>query len=282
MRCTTHKHSLLGGAPLIAALLVVACACSTPERRAAPALDVATTTSVQNSGLLDILLPRYSQANVRIRPVGSGLSLRMLERREVRAVIAHAPLAEAEYLGRHPSWTYRKIAFNRFTVVGPADDPAKVAEAPDLSTAFQRIAASRAFFVTRGDQSGTHERELTIWKNAGVTMPPDRLIVSGSSMAVALRHAEEKQAYTLSDEATFWQLDDSLSLVQLRTADAALLNTYAVIHDASDADAAAFASWLSDGAGRELIDGYKIRGRRAFTPWPKGCPNESPSALPCR
>jgi tungstate transport system substrate-binding protein len=273
MRRTTPLATLL--------LFALISACAGRGPGAAIALDVATTTSVQNSGLLDVLLPRYAHADIRIHPVGSGLSLKMLETRQVSAVIAHAPLAEAGYLARHPDWSYRKIAFNRFTVVGPAGDPARVADAPDVLTAFQRIAASRAFFVSRGDQSGTHERELSIWKSAGVTMPPDRVITSGSSMAVALRHADEKQAYTISDEATFWQLQQKLSLVQLRTADPELLNTYAVIHAAGDEAASAFASWLSTGEGRELIGGYQIRGRQAFTLWPRDCPNESPSAQPC-
>ena len=268
--------------PAILLLIAVLSACAGAGPGAPPPLDVATTTSVQNSGLLDALLPRYTQAGIRVHPTGSGLSLKMLEKGEVRAVIAHAPLAEAGYLARHPGWRYRKIAFNRFTVVGPASDPARIAEAPDVRTAFQRIASSRAFFVSRGDQSGTHERELTIWKNVGATMPSDRLITSGSSMAVALRHADEKQAYTLSDEATFRQLQEKLSLVQLRTGDAELLNTYAVIHPADDDEASAFASWLATGPGRELIGRFEIRGRQAFTPWPSGCPNESPSALPCR
>ena len=128
-------------ATLLLFAVLSACAAAGPD--AAPPLDVATTTSVQNSGLLDVLLPRYAPADIRILPVGSGLSLKMLEKGEVRAVIAHAPLAEAGYLARHPDWTYRKIAFNRFTVVGPASDPARIAGAADVRAAFQRTATGR-------------------------------------------------------------------------------------------------------------------------------------------
>ena len=188
--------------------------CSAASDRA-PALDVATTTSVQNSGLLEELLPHFTDAIVRVHAAGSGRSLEMLADGIVDS--GDQPRAgDRGSLSRGPSaWLYRKLAFNRFVIVGPRADPAGIREAGDALEAFRRIAGAPVTFVSRGDSSGTHERELMLWKAAGVTPPPERLLVSGRSMAVALRHAQERQGYTLSDEATFWQLERQLDLVVL-------------------------------------------------------------------
>jgi tungstate transport system substrate-binding protein len=139
--------------------------------RAAPSLDIATTTSVVNSGLLESILPTYSDARVRVHAAGSGRSLAMLEDRTVALVISHAPIAEQEYLARHPEWRYQKLATNRFILVGPDADPAGVRRAAAAKDAFARIAASPAVFISRGDGSGTHERETALfdhqWRQHG-------------------------------------------------------------------------------------------------------------------
>ena len=254
--------------------------CSRSSERA-PALDVATTTSVQNSGLLEELLPHFTDAIVRVHAAGSGRSLEMLADGIVDLVISHAPETETRYLADHPGWLYRKLAFNRFVIVGPRADPAGIRQAGDALEAFRRIAGAPVTFVSRGDSSGTHERELMLWKAAGVMPPPERLLVSGRSMAVALRHAQERQGYTLSDEATFWQLERQLDLVVLFDGDARLLNTYAVVHPADTQAAERFASWLTRGAGRQRIDTYRVQGRVAFTMWPSGCPDDAPALQPC-
>jgi tungstate transport system substrate-binding protein len=262
--------------------LAVAIAGCTADPASRPTLDVATTTSVQNSGLLEALLPAFTAATVRVHAAGSGRSLKMLEDGAAALVISHAPAAEADYLARHADWKYQKLAYNRFVIVGPSTDPATVSSAPDAATAFKRIADANAVFVSRGDQSGTHEREQLLWKLAAVTPSADRLLISGAGMAQALRHTDEKQGYTLSDEATFWQLQRSLSLAQLFDRDPRLLNTYAVIYPSSNAPAARFATWLVDGDGRGRIAQFRIQGRPAFSVWPPNCPAEEPRALPCQ
>ena len=148
--------------------------CSRSSERA-PALDVATTTSVQNSGLLEALLPHFTDATVRVHAAGSGRSLEMLADGIVDLVISHAPETETRYLADHPGWLYRKLAFNRFVIVGPRADPAMIRQAGDALEAFRRIAGAPVTFVSRGDSSGTHERELMLWKAAGVTPLPERL-----------------------------------------------------------------------------------------------------------
>jgi tungstate transport system substrate-binding protein len=244
-------------------------------------LDIATTTSVQNSGLLDTLLPHFTEATVRVLPAGSGRALKMLSDSTVELVISHAPETEARYLAQHPRWVYRKIAFNRFLVIGPRNDPAHVREATSAIDAFRRIAAAPVTFVSRGDESGTHERERSLWKTAGVIPPPSRLIVSGQSMAVALRQTNERQGYTLSDDATFWQLQSQLDLAAVFNDDPLLLNTYAVIHPPGNRLAALFAEWLARGAGRDRVARYSVHGQVAFSVWPPGCPADTPAALPC-
>ncbi len=262
---------------VVAALVLGACARSGQ----APFLDVATTTSVQNSGLLETLLPAYTAATVRVHAAGSGRALDMLGDEIVDLVISHAPAAEARALAAHPDWSYRKLAFNRFVIVGPADDPSQVRAAAGAADAFARIAKGPAPFVSRGDGSGTHEREQMLWSAAGTAPPAARLLISGRGMAITLRHAQERQAYTLSDEATFWPLGPQLDLAVVFENDPLLLNTYAVIHPAGIAAAGAFADWLTRGAGRQLIAGYRVADRVAFAVWPVDCPGDAPDVLPC-
>jgi tungstate transport system substrate-binding protein len=271
------RTSRVPAALLISWVLATAC---TQEPARPPVLEIATTTSVQNSGLLEALLPHFSGATVRAHATGSGRALEMMARGDVPLVISHAPETEARYLEQHRDWRYRKIAFNRFVIVGPVNDPAGVKSVGTAVDAFRRIAATKATFVSRGDGSGTHEREERLWTLAGAKPPPDRLLVSGRGMAQALRHADETRSYTLADEATFWQLDDGIELAILVEGDPVLLNTYAVIHDGS-LPAAAFAEWLSTGDGRRRMADHQVAGRPAFTVWPASCPGDRPASLPC-
>lgn len=270
--------------PALAALLVLAAvaagACTARERP--PALDIATTTSVQNSGLLDALLPHYPAATVRVHAAGSGRALQMLSEGLVSLVISHAPETERRFLADHPDWHYQKLAHNQFIIVGPPDDPAAVRNARDAVDAFERIARAGGPFVSRGDGSGTHEREQQLWQAAGVTPDPRWLLVSGRGMSMALRHAQERRGYTLSDRATFWQLERQIDLQLLFGGGDRLRNTYAVIYPASGAAAAPFARWLLQGEGRERIAAFRLGGRRAFDLWPLGCPAATPDATPCR
>lgn len=245
---------------------------------------LATTTSVQNSGLLDALLPTFEkQASLRVQvhAAGSGRALQMLHNGTADVVISHAPDAERRLLATHPDWVYRKFAYNAFVIVGPHDDPAHVAQAADAIDAFRRIADSGATFVSRGDESGTHERENTFWEVAKTRPRDGRVLVSGGGMAQALRHADEARAYTLTDAPTFWQLGRGLALAILFQRDARLLNTYAVIHPPNVPEAEAFTAWLISGPGHVLVGSFVIEGSPAYEPWPLGCGAATPRDLPC-
>jgi tungstate transport system substrate-binding protein len=177
-----------------------------------------------------------------------------------------------------------KIMFNDFVLVGPEDDKARVRDANNLIDAMRRIANSQERFISRGDQSGTHEREQQLWARAGVTPAADRVIVAGAAMGSTLRVASESGAYTITDRATFDQLAASLKLKILFEGGALLLNTYAVLFDPDGpraTEAASFAGWLSDGAGRAQIDRYRGKGTaQPFRPWPQGHDRTRPSDTP--
>jgi tungstate transport system substrate-binding protein len=262
--------------PIVCVFVVAACQAPATEH-----LDIATTTSVQNSGLLDAILPHFQPATVRVHAVGSGLALKMLADGRVDLVISHAPETEKQYVGLHADWVYRKIAFNHFLLIGPRADPARVGQASDVLDAMRRIVASDAAFVSRGDGSGTDEREQSLWQQAGVSLPLVRRFISGAGMAVTLRQADERQAYTLSDDATFWQLEHKLNTTALFATDPRLVNSYAVLFPSKNALANSFANWLYRGDGRDRIAAFRVQGRVAFVVWPAGCPSAGPDAQPC-
>jgi len=267
-------------------MIAVAALCLTVTcgRPSTHTLDTATTTSVQNSGLLNQLLPAFERTGgleVRVHAVGSGLALNMLAHRQVDAVISHAPETERRMLSQHADWSYRKIAYNRFVLAGPPDDPAHTSAATDVLQAFRLIADSGATFVSRGDESGTHERERMFWRAAGRRPSDERVIVSGSGMAQALWHANAAGAYVLTDAPTFWQLAPTLDLRIHFENDSRLLNTYAVIHRASSREGAAFAAWLTSASGAAAIGSLTIDSRRAYEPWPANCAGGQPEDAAC-
>jgi tungstate transport system substrate-binding protein len=275
-------------ARFLAAILLLGFAVSACNRRSPPPhLTLATTTSVGNSGLLDQLIPAFAkERGPEVRPllVGSGLALRMLARGDADVVISHAPSAEATALREHPAWRYRKIMFNDFLLVGPPGDPAQAKGAPDAATAMRRIASSSARFLSRGDLSGTHEREELLWQAAGGKPPADHLVVAGAGMGTTLRIASETGAYTLTDRATFAQHAATLRLMVVVDGGVDMVNTYAVVMDPAGPGARAaerFFNWMSDGAGRAVIGAYRIDGvTQAFALWPAGRQREQPGDLP--
>lgn len=247
-------------------------------------LDIATTTSVVNSGLLASLLPSFEAETgltVRVHAAGSGRALEMLHDQVVDLVISHAPNLEAQVLKSHPDWRYQKVASNRFLVVGPPSDPAHVRGATDAVSAFARMAMANVDFVSRGDGSGTHERETLLWDLAKVKPAQGHLLVSGSGMGATLRQADEREAYTLTDDATFSQLRDRLTLQALFSNDTRLVNSYAVVHPREAVAAAQFAEWIAQGNGRTALAAYKVGGTQPFHAWPAACRKDEPLAELC-
>jgi tungstate transport system substrate-binding protein len=239
---------------------------------------LATTTSVANSGLLDHILPEYQLA---VRPIqaGSGRALELLASGQADVVISHAPGREAEYLRMRPTTFYRKILYNDFLIVGPASDPAHIAGVADAVIAMQRIAQSGTRFLSRGDESGTHDRERQLWNAAGVNASAPHIVVAGAGMGQTLRIASETNAYTLTDRGTFEALRSSVRLRELTSGDQRLLNTYAVMAEPSNDEGIRFARWLAEGDGRgtlaRVLSNRQVTG---FAPWPYGVPASAPDA----
>jgi tungstate transport system substrate-binding protein len=233
-----------------------------------------------------VLLPAFraqTEIHADLVTPGSGMALQMLKRGDVDVVISHAPAREGELLRETAEWLYRKMMFNDFVIVGPRDDPAGVKQAATVASAMRRIAESGVRFISRGDSSGTHERERELWSHAGITPNTGQVVVAGSGMGATLRIAGTMGAHTLTDRGTFAQHAERGDLIVVFEGGSALLNTYSVITRSNgSADARAFAKWLTDGDGRRLIAAYRTAaGPPAFTVWPDDCPRESPSAMPC-
>jgi len=264
--------------------LAVAAGCrSRPE-----VVRMATTTSVENSGLLAEILPEFTKQRhitVEVLAVGSGQALNLLRRGEVAVGLTHDPGAEAAALSAAAITGYRKIMFNDFIIVGPQADPAAIARATTAVDAFRKIAESTATFVSRGDTSGTHAREQELWAQANRRPAADRLLDVGQGMGGTLRVASERGGYTLSDRATFEQFRSGLRLMPLFQGGPELVNTYAVftrpgLTGSALATATALADWLADGDGRQRIESFVANGQKVFHIWPAGSPRGAPSDLP--
>ncbi len=190
---------------------------------------LATTTSVQDSGLLDVLVPAFEERSgykVKVIAVGSGAALAMAERGDADAVFVHSPAAERRLTEEGHLVEGALVMTNDFVIVGPPEDPAGVREAVSLADALRRIAGTGPF-VSRGDESGTHAKELELWASAGIDPDTVRLREeTGQGMGATLNVANEKRAYTLTDRATFLVLRDELDLDVLFEGDPALTNPY--------------------------------------------------------
>lgn len=197
-------------------------------------LILATTTSPQDSGLLDVLVPIFERETgyqVQTIAVGTGAALKMGEQGNADVLLVHAPQAEAALAQAGVVKDRFLVMHNDYVIVGRQSDPAGIA-GQTVPEAFRKIAETQSIFVTRGDDSGTHQAELTLWKQAGFTPAaflPDFYLSSGQGMAATLTVASEKGAYTFTDRATYLSLQDALDLMILVEGQADLLNVYHVL-----------------------------------------------------
>jgi tungstate transport system substrate-binding protein len=223
----TSARALLRLIGSMAVLVALFSPAAWAQRRAE--LTLATTTSTQDTGLLDSLLPmfkRESGIEVKAIAVGTGAALEMARRGDADAVLVHAPEAEAAYVQSGDLIDGRLIMHNDFLILGPASDPAHIRNARGLPAQMRAIAAAGAF-VSRGDGSGTEKKELALWKAAGVdpaSMP--RREETGQGMGATLLVAEARQTYTLTDRGTYLAFKDRLTLVPLVQGDPTLRNIY--------------------------------------------------------
>ena len=240
---------------------------------------LATTTSTQDSGLLDYLLPEFKNDTgweVNTIAVGTGKALQMGVDGEADVLLVHARASEDEFMANGDGTLRYDVMYNDFILVGPAADPAGVKECNNvIADSLAAIANSQSEFVSRGDDSGTHKKELAIWKAAGIEPVGDWYISAGAGMGDVLKMADEKQAYTITDRATYLAMQDSLELEIVCEKDTDMLNPYGVItvnpekNDQINAEGAkAFADWLVSERGQELIGQFGVEeyGMPLFTP----------------
>jgi tungstate transport system substrate-binding protein len=193
---------------------------------------LSTTTSTQDSGLLDVLVPMFERTSgftVKTISVGTGQALALAARGEADVTLAHAPSLEKKYVADGKMTNRRLVMYNDFVVIGPEDDPAKIKGEKSAPAAFRKIAAAGSRFVSRGDKSGTHVLEQSLWKQAGVTPSGAWYIESGQGMGATLGIAADRKAYTLTDRATLLAFGKRVRLVIMIEGDRPLLNVYSVM-----------------------------------------------------
>jgi len=250
-----------------------------------PVLKLATTTSTQNSGILEDLLPRFEAANgikVHVIAVGTGKAIQLGEQGDVDLVMAHAPELELPAVERGSFVDRTPIMFNDFVLLGPPEDPAGVRQAPNVAEAMRRIAGGSAPFISRADRSGTHAKELALWEAAGIKPAGAGYQVVGQGMGATLRIAHERRAYTLSDDGTYFAFQSQLDLAILSQREPILTNPYAVMAvnpqkfpHVDHGRALALIRWLSSPEGQKPIGAFVRNGHQLFTP---GVPAEISTA----
>ena len=247
------------------AVLGMAMATAQPTKRS---LILATTTSTQDSGLLDVLIPLFEQHMgylVKTIAVGTGEALAMGARGEADVLLVHAPDAEAKFVAEGHGLNRRAVMHNDFILVGPPEDPAQLWGRQGIVQIFKHLAEAQASFVSRGDNSGTHQLEQRLWKQVGI-MPKGRwYLEAGQGMGATLRIASERKAYALTDRGTYLALQNTLQLAIVSEGDKALANFYSVIEvnparhvKVSHDGARAFADFMVSPETQAIIKTYGI------------------------
>ena len=237
---------------------------------------LATTTSTQDSGLLDYLLPRFTaETGIQVKEiaVGTGQALALGARGDADVVLVHAPKSEEAFVAAGDGVDRRHVMYNYFILVGPANDPAG-ATGDNTTAAFQRIAACGCTFMSRGDGSGTNTKELQLWSAAGVTLGSAGWYKeAGQGMGATLRIASQLRAYTLSDDGPFYVMKSQLQLAVIVENQPPLLNQYSVIlvnstkhPNVRSEDATVFHDWLVSVEVQTLIGLYGVGGYFPFHP----------------
>jgi len=263
---------------LIIALLVGLAPATLAAEKAESTMTLATTTSTQDSGLLDYLIPIFEKeynTKVKVVAVGSGQAMEMGKKGDADVLLVHSRAAEDAFVASGFGINRKDVMYNQFLIVGPKSDPAKIKGMTDVKAAFKQIAASKKKFVSRGDNSGTHTKELSIWTALKVTPAGRWYVESGQGMGDTLMMANEMNAYTLTDEATYLSWQKKTGLKEMVRGDKLLLNPYGVIavnpakYPTIHKNAAnAFIEFMTGQKGQALIGGFgkEQYGKALFTP----------------
>lgn len=238
-------------------------------------LKLATTTSTENSGLLEVLLPEFESGSgyqVHVIAVGTGKALRMGRDGDVDVVLVHAPNAEIEFIeGGHGVKRF-PVMHNDFVVVGPSTDPAGLSQARSITEAFTNLSRSGNTFISRGDNSGTHKKEKSVWSSVGIKPDGRWYREAGQGMGKVLQMSGELDAYTLTDRGTWIAYREKSPLKIVFEGDESLHNPYSIIavnpgkHDVNNAGAKALINWITSTPAKKLIADYRLQGEQLFYP----------------
>ncbi|MFH2011922.1 MAG: substrate-binding domain-containing protein [Pseudomonadota bacterium] len=242
---------------------------------------MATTTSTDNTGLLEYLMPKFKEATgieVKWTATGTGQALKLGENCDVDILMVHAPDAEKKFVSDGFGVDRREIMYNDFVVIGPLNDPAEI-KGKSIKIALGSIKAKNAIFVSRGDNSGTHKQELALWKAADLPVPEKEpwYLQTGQGMLATINVASERNGYTMTDRGTYIKYEadmkGNLPLKILVEGDRALLNQYSVITinkikcpKVKDNLAKQFTNWITGAKAQQLIKDFKLLGKQLFTP----------------
>ena len=242
-------------------------------------ITLASTTSTQASGLFDYLLPQFIAkmgVEVRVVAVGTGQALKLGEKGDADVLLVHDKAGELKFIKQGYGVDRRQVMYNDFILVGPSADPAKIRGLKDAVLAFRKIAQTRAPFISRGDDSGTHRQELRLWEEGKIDVKSASgtwYKEVGAGMGAALNTAAGMNAYTLSDRATWLSFKNRADLILVVEGDPQLFNQYSVIlvnpakhKHVKQAEAVAFMDWLTSPEGQQAIADFKIEGQSLFYP----------------
>lgn len=239
-------------------------------------LRLASTTSTEATGLFKYILPVFEKqcaCSVSVIAVGTGKALKLGENGDVDVVLVHSRVDEDQFVARGFGIDRRDVMYNDFVVVGPRADRARVRDAKTALEAMQRIHASGHSFVSRGDDSGTHKKELLLWNAANIAPSGAWYLAAGQGMSEVLLMADERDAYTLSDRSTYLAMKPKLDLDIVFAGDPSLHNPYGVIAvnparfpEVNYRLAKRFSDWITSNAGQQLIASFMVNGQQLFFP----------------
>lgn len=267
------SRSIVATLTVIGALLLVS-GCSDSEAGSSDEAILATTTSTQDSGLLDELLPQFEEefdCTIKTVAVGSGEALEMGEKGDADVLLVHSPDDEEEFMAGGHGLSRDPVMHNDFVLVGPEADPANVSEATDAADALSRIADQEAPFASRGDDSGTHNKELGLWEEAGVEPSGDWYFETGQGMGETLTIAGQKSAYTLTDRGTYLATESLSSAIVFEDSDDLQNFYHVIVVDTGEEPvpcAEDFSTWLLDPEVQEQIGAFGVEeyGEPLFVP----------------
>lgn len=272
----TRIVSLKAAFPFMLVALVIALFFSSAG--AEERLRLATTTSTENSGLLNVLLPPFEKkadVKVDVITVGTGKALKLGETADVDVVMVHDPQAEEKFVAQGFGVNRRTFMYNDFVILGPGEDAAGIGGAKDAAQAFARVAQNQSTFISRGDQSGTHKKERFIWEKSGIAPTGKWYLETGLSMEDVLVMSDQKRAYTLSDRGTYLAFKDKINLKILYSGNPLLHNTYTIIavnpqlHPRINYKGAmALIDWVTSQEGQKIIGSFTRGGENLFYPIP--------------